>query len=76
MRQDRKSIPVSLPSELVAEIDQLIEAGQFGSRSAALRYGARLVAHQEATKCLHNLTQRRASENVAERLDRERSARD
>lgn len=76
MSSDRKSIPVSLPSELVAELDRLVEAGKFGSRSEALRYGARLVTHEEATKRLHDLTQARAREQVAERLDRKRNARD
>lgn len=74
MSSDRRSIPVSLPPELVAEIDRLVEAGKFGSRSEALRYGARLVTHEEATKRLHQLTQRRAREQVEARLERKRSA--
>lgn len=74
MASDRKSIPVSLPPELVEEIDQLVEEGKFGSRSEALRYGARLVTHEEATKRLHALTAGRAREQVRERLERKRSA--
>lgn len=76
MSSDRKSIPVSLPSELVEELDRLVEEGKFGSRSEALRYGARLVTHEEATKRLHRLTQDRAREQVRERLDRKRRSRD
>lgn len=74
MPSGRRSIPVSLPPELVAELDRLVEEGKFGSRSAALRYGARLVTHQEATKRLHELTQARAREQVTERLERKRDA--
>ncbi|MFB6362365.1 MAG: ribbon-helix-helix domain-containing protein [Halobacteriales archaeon] len=74
MPSNRQSVPVSLPSELVAELDRLVEEGKFGSRSDALRYGARLVTHQEATKRLHGLTQRRASEQVEERLERKRAS--
>lgn len=74
MSSDRKPIPVSLPPELVEEIDRLVEEGKFGSRSEALRYGARLVTHEEATKRLHELTQRRARKQVEERLDRKRAA--
>lgn len=74
MASDRKSIPVSLPSELVEEIDRLVEAGKFGSRSDALRYGARLVTHEEATKRLQALTQARAREQVQDRLERKRQA--
>lgn len=43
MSSDRQSVPVSLPSELVARLDRLVEAGVYSSRSEALRYGARLV---------------------------------
>ena len=76
MSSERKSIPVSLPPELVAELDRLVEEGKFGSRSEALRYGARLVTHEEATKRLHELTQARAREQVAERLQRKRDTRE
>lgn len=74
MSSERQSVPVSLPPELVEELDRLVEAGMFGSRSEALRYGARLVTHEEATKRLHDLTQSRARVQVQERLDRKRTA--
>lgn len=76
MSSDRQSIPVSLPPELVAELDRLVEEGKFGSRSEALRYGARLVTHEEATKRLHQLTQQRARQQVQDRLARKRDAHD
>ena len=41
--QERISTSVSLPLGLVEEIDRLVEAKVFGSRSEALRHGARLV---------------------------------
>ena len=50
MSSDRQSVPVSLPPGLVDRLDGLVEDGVFGSRSEALRYGARLVvreAHHE-----------------------------
>lgn len=47
MSDSRESVPVSLPSELVERLDELVEADVFGSRSAALRYGARLVVREE-----------------------------
>lgn len=47
MSPDRQSIPVSLPAELVERLDRLVEEGVFGSRSEALRYGARLVVREE-----------------------------
>ena len=72
MSSDRQSVPVSLPSELVARLDKLVEEGVFGSRSEALRYGARLVVREEASKRLHELTERSARKDVAERLDRKR----
>ncbi len=43
MEQSRKSIPVSLPTGLVQEIDKLVEEREFSSRSEALKFGARLV---------------------------------
>lgn len=76
MSSDRKSIPVSLPPALVAELDRLVEEGKFGSRSEALRHGARLVTHEEATKRLHQLSQRRAHEQVRDRLARKQRTRD
>ena len=72
MSSDRQSVPVSLPSELVARVDKLVEEGVFGSRSEALRYGARLVVREEVSERLHELTERSARKDVAERLDRKR----
>ena len=73
---DRRSIPVSLPGELVAELDRLVEEGTFGSRSEAIRYGVRLVTHEEATKRLHALGHDRAHQEVTDRLARKRDARE
>lgn len=75
MGAERKTVPVSLPEKLVEELDRLVDEGVFGSRSEALRYGARLVTHEEATKRLHTLTQARALEQVEERLERKRVSR-
>lgn len=72
MSSDRQSVPVSLPPELVARLDRLVEEGVFSSRSEALRYGARLVVREEAFERLHDRTERSAREDVAERLDRKR----
>lgn len=72
MSTDRKSVPVSLPEGLVEELDELVEEGQFGSRSEALRYGARLVTREAREKRLHDLTDESAKEDVEERLDRKR----
>jgi len=70
---ERRSVPVSLPEKLVEELDRLVEEGRFGSRSEALRHGARLVTEREATKRLHELTQERAKEQVEERLERKKT---
>lgn len=72
MSTDRKSIPVSLPEGLVEELDELVEAGQFGSRSEALRYGARLVAREAHQKRLHERTADDAEQDIEERLERKR----
>lgn len=70
---DRKSVPVSLPSELVEELDALVEAGVFSSRSDALRYGARLVVREERQRIrLHELADARARADIEERLERKR----
>jgi len=66
-------VPVSLPEKLVEELDRLVEEGRFGSRSEALRHGARLVTEREATKRLHELTQERTKEQVEERLERKKT---
>ena len=72
MRSDRQSVPVSLPSELVNRLDRLVEDGVFGSRSEALRYGARLVVREEQLERLHEQADSEARNDVEERLDRKR----
>lgn len=72
MGSERKSVPVSLPSELVERLDALVEDGVFGSRSEALRYGARLVVREERLERVHEQTAERAREDVKERLERKR----
>lgn len=70
MSSGRQSVPVSLPDGLVEELDRLVEQGKFGSRSEALRYGARLVTQEATVKRLHDLSQATARGQVRERLDR------
>ena len=41
--KENVSLSVSIPADLVSEIDQLVAEKVFGSRSEALRYGARLA---------------------------------
>ena len=72
MSSDRQSVPVSLPPELVERLDRLVEDGVFGSRSEALRYGARLVVREEHLERLHEQTDSEARKDVEERLDRKR----
>lgn len=43
MPEKRDVVPVSIPSGLVKEIDELVERGMFSSRSDAIRFGARMV---------------------------------
>ena len=72
MSSDRQPVPVSLPPELVERLDQLVEGGTFGSRSEALRYGARLVVREERLERLHEQADDEAQRDVEERLDRKR----
>jgi Arc/MetJ-type ribon-helix-helix transcriptional regulator len=72
MSSDRQSIPVSLPPELVERLDRLVEDGIFGSRSEALRYGARLVVREEHLERLHEQADNEARKDVEERLGRKR----
>ena len=72
MSSDRQSVPVSLPPELVARLDRLVEDGVFGSRSEALRYGARLVVREEHLERLHEQADNKARKDIEERLDRKR----
>ena len=43
----RVLIPVSLPHALAKDIDELVSIGKFGSRSEAIRFGARLLCMLE-----------------------------
>lgn len=72
MSSDRRSVPVSLPPELVDRLDALVEEGVFSSRSEALRYGARIVVREERLERLHEQVADGAREDVRERLDRKR----
>jgi len=72
MSSERQSVPVSLPPELVARLDRLVEDDVFGSRSEALRYGARLVVREEHLERLHEQADSDARNDVEERLDRKR----
>ena len=72
MSSDRQSVPVSLPPELVERLDGLVDDGIFGSRSAALRYGARLVVREERLERLHGQADSEARNDVEDRLDRKR----
>ncbi|WP_049927328.1 ribbon-helix-helix domain-containing protein [Halopiger goleimassiliensis] len=72
MSTDRKSIPVSLPQGLVEELDELVDEGKFGSRSEALRYGARLVAREAQQKRMHERTGDAAEQDIEDRLERKR----
>ena len=72
MSGDRQSVPVSLPPGLVDRLDGLVEDGLFGSRSEALRYGARLVVREAHLERLHERADSEAREDVEERLDRKR----
>lgn len=72
MSRDRQPVPVSLPPELVARLDRLVEDGVFASRSEALRYGARLVVREARLERLHEQTDSEARSDVIERLERKR----
>lgn len=72
MSSERKSVPVSLPPELVNRLDVLVEDGVFSSRSEALRYGARLVVREERLDRLHEQAESTAREDIEERLERKR----
>jgi len=63
--KERVSMSVSIPSGLVKEIDNLVKDKVFGSRSEALRYGARLAVlfqkrvHFQAEEYAYEETKRR-----------------
>jgi len=72
---ERKPVPVSLPSELVEELDTLVEEGVFSSRSDAIRYGARLVVREEKQhQRLHERADDRAKDGIRERMERKRES--
>ena len=51
---------------------RLVEDGVFGSRSEALRYGARLVVREAHLERLHERADGEARKDVEERLNRKR----
>jgi len=65
---DRALVPVSLPMALVKHLDELVEKGEFASRSEALRYGARLVVL--LSKRVHKRAEEYAYEEIKEGLVR------
>lgn len=67
----RAPVPVSLPQGLVDELDRLVEAGIFASRSEALRHGARLVVLLENR--LHANAERYFADEAVERQRRRRA---
>ena len=69
----RVSIPVSLPSGLVEEIDHMVSEKVFGSRSEVLRYGARLAVLYH--RRLHMRAEEYAHDEVTEGLKRGKSPR-
>ncbi len=62
MTEKRDVIPVSMPSGLVKEIDEMVEKGVFSSRSDAIRFGARIVVVME--KRLHERAEDYAYEEI------------
>lgn len=66
--KERVSMAVSLPSGLVDEIDHLVAEKVFGSRSEALRYGARLAILFQ--KRLHFKAEEYGYEEIKRRLRR------
>ena len=64
----RVSIPVSLPTGLVEEIDHMVEDRVFGSRSEVLRYGARLAVLYH--RRLHMRAEEYAFEEISQGLKR------
>ena len=72
MNSDRQSVPITLPSKLVERLDRLAENGVFGSRTKALRDGARLVIREDYLERLHEQADSEARNDIEERLDRKR----
>jgi Arc/MetJ-type ribon-helix-helix transcriptional regulator len=69
--RDRASVPVSLPIGLVDEIDKLVKAGLFASRSDAMRHAARLLVMFEGR--LHARASQYAADEAMRRRLRQRS---
>ena len=66
--KNRSSVAVSLPIGLVKELDQLVESGEFSSRSEAIRFGTRLVVMLEER--LHKRTENYAYDEILSGLKR------
>ena len=66
--EERVSMSVSIPSGLVKEIDHLVKEKVFGSRSEALRYGARLAILFQ--KRVHYRAEEYAYEEAGKKTDR------
>ena len=64
----RQSIPVSLPMGLVKKLDNLVESGEFSSRSEAIRFGARLAVMLEDR--LHKRAENYAYDEIVQGLKR------
>ena len=69
--KERIIIPVSLPSGLVDELDELVNRGIFGSRSEALRHGAHMVVLLRSR--VHALAEEYAYEEAMAGLKRGKS---
>ena len=65
---ERISVPVSLPIGVVKELDNLVESGEFNSRSDAIRFGARLVVMLEEK--LHKRAENYAYDEIVSCLKR------
>ncbi len=66
--KERIIIPVSLPSGLVEELNELVDKRIFGSRSEALRHGAHMVVLLKSR--VHSLAEEYAYEEAKTGLKR------
>ena len=64
----RQSIPVSLPMGLVKGLDNLVESGEFSSRSEVIRFGARLAVMLEER--FHKRAENYAYDEIVQGLKR------
>ena len=69
MSTDGESVAVSLPPEVLDQLDALVAEGGFDSRSAALQHGARLVI---SVSDRSEAVSQGVREDVRERLERKR----